>query len=115
MATVMTTGRHPPAVAIAARLGRKISAPVAVLVVRMPMTRPRFLTNQRLTTVAPRTMATQPEPRPENRPQVSTNCQGAVMKALAPVESAIRESAAISVRLMPKLCMRAAAKGPTRP
>ena len=58
----------------------KMSVPVAVLAVRSPMTRPRLVVNQRLTMVAPSTLATAPEPMPESSPQVRNNCHGAVMK-----------------------------------
>ncbi len=114
-ATVSTTGRQPPACAIAASPGRKIRVPVAVLAVRSPMNRPRRTANQRFTTVAPSTMATQPLPRPDSTPQVAIRCQGSLIRALKAVEVAMSASAQSSVRRMPKLCIRAAAKGPTSP
>jgi acyl-CoA hydrolase len=114
-ATVSTTGRQPPASAMAASAGSSSSVPVAVLAVSRPITKPRLVTNQRLTMVAPSTMATQPEPRPDSTPQDSMNCQGSLMRLLAAVEADINSSAVTSVRLMPKLCIRAAANGPTRP
>ncbi|MGY3440198.1 hypothetical protein ACVW17_000199 [Bradyrhizobium sp. USDA 4473] len=58
----------------------KISVPVAVDAVKSPMTRPRLLVNQRLTMVAPSTLATAPEPMPDSSPQLRNNCHGAVMK-----------------------------------
>jgi hypothetical protein len=114
-ATVSTTGCQPPASAMAARAGSSSRVPVAVLAVSSPITKPRLVTNQRLTMVAPSTMATQPDPRPDSTPQVSMSCQGWLMRLLAAVEAAISSSAATSVRLMPKLCISAAAKGPTMP
>ncbi len=93
----------------------KISVPVAVLAANSPMIRPRLVANQRLTTVAPSTMATQPVPRPDNTPQVTIRCHGSVMKALAAIETDIRMRALIKVRLTPKVCIRAAANGPTMP
>lgn len=78
-ATVQTTRVQSPDDASAARMGRKISVPVAVLAVSKPIIRPRCFVNQRLTTVAPMTTATAPEPTPENTPQVSSRCHGWVM------------------------------------
>ena len=80
MATASTTGRQPPASARAASPGTKIRVPVAVLAVRSPIARPRLVANQRLTTVAPSTIATQPEARPDSTPQLATSCHGSVMK-----------------------------------
>ena len=57
-----------------------MSVPVAVLAVSRPITKPRLVANQRFTTVAPITMATQPVPSPFSTPQVAINCQGCVMK-----------------------------------
>ena len=79
-ATVSTTGFQPPHSASAARPGTNMSVPVAVLAVSSPMMRPRLVVNQRLTMVAPRTLATAPEPMPESSPHVRNNCHGAVMK-----------------------------------
>ena len=52
-----------------ASMGRKMSCPVALLAVSMPTTRPRRSANQRVATVAPRTSATMPVPRPTTTPQ----------------------------------------------
>ncbi len=112
---VSTTVRQPPASASAANSGRKISVPVAVLAVSSPMTRPRWVTNQRLTMVAASTIATPPDARPDSTPQVAISSHGWVMKALRKVERAIRQSAPTRVRLTPRPCMRAAANGPTKP
>ena len=60
--------------------GRKISWPVALAAVRMPITRPRRATNQRLAMVAAKTRAIEPVPRPISTPQVSTSCQPWVTK-----------------------------------
>jgi hypothetical protein len=114
-ATLSTTGCQPACSAMAARAGMKIKVPVAVLAVRMPMMRPRWLENQRLTTVAASTMETQPEPRPEKTPQSTMSCQDWVIRALRPTATAIRASALIMVRRIPKRCISAPAKGPTMP
>ncbi len=95
--------------------GRKMSVPVAMLAVRMPMTRPRSFTNQRLTMVAASTMAMQPVPMPDSTPQVRMSCQDSVMNRLRNADSDIRPSASASVRRTPKLCISAAANGPMRP
>ena len=89
--------------------------PVAVLAVSSPMTKPRLVANQRLTMVAPSTIATQPEPRPVSTPQVRMSCHGAVIRALAAVAAAIRASAPTSVRRRPTLSISAAANGPASP
>jgi len=113
--TAMTTGFQPPCWASQAITGRKISEPVAVEAESRPMTRPRLVVNQRLTTAAPSTEATAPVPIPDRRPQAATNCQGSRMNRLSAVAALIRTRPASMVRLMPSVCIRAAAKGPTRP
>lgn len=95
--------------------GRKISVPVAVDAVSSPIIRPRRSTNQRFTTVAPSTMATAPEPKPANTPQVAMYCQGSVIIDERPVETAISSRAKVTVLRTPKDCISAAAKGPVRP
>jgi hypothetical protein len=80
-----------------------------------PMTRPRLVLNQRLTMVAPSTLATAPEPMPENTPQVTNRCQGLVISRLSAVEADITTSEASSVRRSPIRSIRAAANGPVRP
>ena len=89
--------------------------PVAVLAVSSPIIRPRLVLNQRLTMVAPSTMATAPEPMPENTPQVAMRCQGLRHEQAGAVETDISTSAAITVRRSPMLSISAAANGPTRP
>jgi hypothetical protein len=95
--------------------GRKISEPVAVAAVSRPSIRPRRATNQRLTMVAPSTMATAPLPTPAITPQVATYCQLCVMKADSPVDAAISSRARLIVRRTPNDCISAAANGPVRP
>ena len=85
-----------PASASAARAGRKISLPVAVLAVNRPITVPRCVANQRLTTVAARTVAMQPLPRPEAIPHARTKCQDCVIIELAPVAAPIKSRAQTS-------------------
>ena len=67
--------RQPTATASAVSSGKKISWPALVLAPRMPVTRPRSLTNQRVATVGPSTLATRPVPSPESRPNNSVSCQ----------------------------------------
>ena len=57
-----------------------------VLAVSRPITRPRLVLNQRLTMVAPSTLATAPEPMPESTPQVTNRCHGSVISRLSAVE-----------------------------
>ena len=70
--TNIATGRHAPPSASHAISGRNTKAPVAVLAVSAPITRPCWVANQRFTTAAPSTEATAPDPMPEITPQVST-------------------------------------------
>src|ERR1700748_1377656 len=95
--------------------GKKISVPVDVEAASNPITRPRLVTNQRLTMVADRTLATQPDPMPDTTPQDRINCHGAVIQRLAMAEALISASAAMTTLRMPKRCIAAAAKGPVRP
>lgn len=80
-----------------------------------PMTRPRLVLNQRLTMIAPSTVATAPEPMPERMPQVSTMCHGCVIHRLSAVAADISTSEASSTRLRPMRSISAAANGPARP
>src|SRR5436305_1551308 len=86
IATATTTGCQPPDCASAAIIGRNTSMPEALEADINPMTRPRLVLNQRLTMVAPSTLATAPEPMPENTPQVMNRCQGLVISRLSAVE-----------------------------
>ena len=79
----MTTGCQPPDCASAASSGRNTSMPVALEADIRPITRPRLVLNQRLTMVAPSTVATAPEPMPENTPQVMNRCHGLVINRLS--------------------------------
>ena len=89
--------------------------PVALEADIRPMTRPRLVLNQRLTMVAPSTLATAPEPMPENTPQVMNRCHGLVINRLSAVEPDMITSAASSVRRSPMRSINAAANGPVRP
>ena len=75
--------------------------PVAALAVRVPMTRPRRESNQRLATVAPSTMAVKPVPSPTISPQVSHICQGAVMRVARTTPPTISSIAAVTMRWTP--------------
>ncbi len=89
--------------------------PVALEADIRPITSPRLVLNQRFTTVAPSTVATAPEPTPDSTPQVTTNCQDAVMSRLSRVEPDMSASAASNVRRRPTRSISAAANGPARP
>src|SRR5215813_557090 len=95
--------------------GRKIKVPVDVEAASKPITRPRLVTNQRLTIVADKTLATQPEPMPDTTPQDRINCHGAVIERLTMADRLITASAAITTLRTPKRCIAAAAKGPVSP
>ena len=89
--------------------------PVALEADISPIIRPRLVLNQRVTTVAPSTIATAPEPIPEKTPHVATNCHGWVISRLEAIEADISASAPTSVRRRPMRSISAAAKGPVRP
>ncbi len=114
-ATVKLTARQPQASTMAASSGRKMSCPVALLAVRMPMARPRRRVNQRFTTVAPSASAVMPVPTPTTKPQSRISCQGARMKAVSATPMATRSSAPIMVRRAPRYSTSAAENGPIRP
>src|SRR5882757_9582257 len=61
-ATLITTGFQPCPSAIADKRGMKTRVPVEVEAANSPITKPRLVTNQRLTMVAARTLVMQPEP-----------------------------------------------------
>ena len=88
---------------------------MAVLAVSTPMTAPRRDTNQRLTTVAPSTIAVVPVPSPTRIPHVKSSCQLARICEVRATPAQIKASEASTVRRMPKRSMSAAANGPTRP
>src|SRR5688572_11086704 len=100
---------------MADKTGRKIKVPVEVEAANSPITRPRLVTNQRLTMVADRTLVMQPEPMPDTKPQVRINCQVCVMNRLAAEDRLIIARAVMTVVRMPKRCIAAAAKGPVSP
>ncbi len=114
-AMAMATGFQPPDWASAASSGRNTSRPVAAEADISPITRPRLVLNQRLTMVAPSTVATAPEPTPENTPQVRSRCHGSVINRLSAVEPDINTNDASSVRRSPIRSISAAANGPVRP
>ena len=114
-ATVTEAGRHPWCSVSAARIGRKISCPVAFAAVRMPLTRPRRATNHRVETVATNAMDIDPVPMPTSSPQHSSSCQLAVMNTVNPLPAATSSSATVTTGRMPKRSMSAAANGDINP
>ena len=95
--------------------GRKSSWPVAPAAVRMPITRPRRATNQRLAIVAAKTMAIEPVPTPISSPQVSISCQPSRTRTVSPLPAATSSRATLVTRRMPKRSIRAAANGAITP
>ena len=96
-------------------VGRKTSEPMEVLAVMTPIISPWRRANQRLTTAAASTPATAPLPTPVTSPQVSRYCQGSRISRLAKVAAAISARPPSSTRRRPQVCIRAAAKGLTKP
>ena len=107
--------RHPWCSAAQAIAGRKISWPVALAAEKTPMTRPRWVWNHRLATMAPKTRAMAPVPMPMTKPQSSQSCHGAVMKVVARLASPTRSRDSVTTRRGPKRSITAAAKGAARP
>jgi hypothetical protein len=87
--------RQPVCVATTATTGRKISWPVALPAVRMPVTSPRWRTNQRWATVAAKTRAMEPVPSPISTPHVSTSCHDDCTKTVRAAPVAIRSRATV--------------------
>jgi len=114
-ATTNVTTRQPWASTRAASSGRKMSCPVALLAVRIPMARPRRAVNQRLTTVAPSASAIMPVPAPTTRPQSNMSCHALCMSAVSATPVATRRIAPIIVRRAPRYSTSAAEKGPMSP
>ncbi|KAH0438793.1 hypothetical protein KCU90_g3435, partial [Aureobasidium melanogenum] len=100
---------------MAASIGRNTSWPVAELAVRIPMTRPRCVVNQRVTTVADNDSAATPVEPPTITPQIRTICHGCVISDDNATPAAIVPSAISNVGRTPKRCIAAAANGPIRP
>jgi hypothetical protein len=114
-ASIRSGARQPWSSARRAMTGRKSSWPVAVLAVSAPITRPRRVVNQRLTTTDPSTRAAMPAPVPTSRPHSTTSCQGARMKVARNSAVASMAMARPSVRRTPMRSAMAAQKGPIRP
>jgi hypothetical protein len=88
---------------------------VAPAAVRMPLTRPRWRTNQRPVTVATNAIDIEPVPTPTSTPQHSSSCQLAVMNTVSPLPAATRTSAPATTRRMPSRSISAAANGEINP
>ena len=107
--------RQPAVTASAVSNGKKMSCPVLVLAPRIPVTRPRFRTNQRVATVGPRTLATRPVPSPDSSPNSSVSCQISRTRLVA------RSAMPVTTRLIsttartPTRAMSQPLKGPDRP
>jgi len=114
-ATSSVTVRQPCVSTICASSGRKSIWPVAVLAVSTPITVPRRETNQRLTTVAPSTIAVVPVPSPTRIPQLTTSCQLERICEVSATPAQIRARETSTVRRMPNRSIKAAANGPTSP
>ncbi len=113
--TEPSAARQPQRSVTLARNGRNTNCPVALLAVSMPITRPRRSENQRVATVAPRTSAVMPVPRPTTIPQNSIRCHTALIIIVPMMPSTISVTAKITTGRTPKRLMKAAANGPIRP
>ncbi len=113
--TTASAVRQPMVWLTLARMGMKMSWPVALLAVMSPTTRPRRFSNQRAATVAPSTSAVMPVPRPMTTPHNPTICHSSVMKMEPISPREIMTRAAVTTRRRPNWFMKAAANGPIRP
>ncbi len=83
--------------------------------VNMPMTRPRFCVNQRVATVAPRTIAVMPVPQPTMIPQNSVSCHTLFTPSDRLNPPTISTRAADTTRFRPYFIISAAANGAISP
>lgn len=83
--------------------------------VRTPLTTPRWMTNQRLVTVAAKVSASEPVPSPTSSPQPIINPQGEVMTVVSAVPAAMSASAPATTRRRPNWSISAAANGAVSP
>ena len=114
-ATVADAHRQPAVVTIVARIGRKISCPVALADVMMPVTSPRRRMNQRLPTIAASGIETAPVAVPMTSPHRRRSSHGAEISVVAADAAATTRSAVTVTRRTPKRSCSAAANGAPRP
>ena len=82
---------------------------------KIPVTRPRCRTNQRLATIAPNTRAIAPVPTPTGTPQRNHSCHASVITMVRPAPSETITSAAATTRRTPNRSISAAANGAVSP
>ena len=95
-ATRPAAQRQPGPCASCAIAGRKISWPVELAAENRPVTRPRWRTNQRLATMAPKTSAMAPVPTPTGTPHRNHSCHDDVITRVSPEPAETRASAPIA-------------------
>ena len=83
-ATSPAAQRQPGSSASRAIVGRKTSWPVELAAEKTPVTRPRWLTNQRFATIAPKTSAIAPVPTPIGTPHRNQSCHDWVITRVSP-------------------------------
>src|SRR5438045_9344491 len=100
-ATETAADRQPYAIASQASAGKNTIWPLALLAVRIPVTRPRRVENQRFATTAASGTPTAPVAPPTSTPQSRSSCQGAVMIVVRDAPVAIVVSAISITRRTP--------------
>lgn len=95
--------------------GKNTSCPVAEPAVSTPTTSPRLRTNHWSATVAAKTSAIDPVPRPIMTPHVARSIHGSMASTDSAAPPATSSSATVVTRRMPKRAMSAAANGAVRP
>ncbi len=113
--TVMPTDFQPWWIARVVSVGKKMSWPVALPAVSMPMTRPFFAINQRFAIFAAKTKAIEPVPTPTTTPHVSMRCHGFEIKSVENEPMLTQVRAAITTLRTVKRSISAAANGAVRP
>jgi hypothetical protein len=107
--------RHPFDSTRAASDGRKINCPVALAADRMPRTRPRRSSNQRLAMMAANTIEVTPVPVPTSTPHNSVSCHCARICVVNATDAHSSARAARITRRTPSRSITDAANGPIRP
>jgi hypothetical protein len=115
IATVNDAYRQPQCVTIVARIGRKISCPVALDAVSTPVTSPRRSTNQRFAMIAASGTDTAPVANPLTTPQRMSSCHGAVIRTVRLEPAETQSNAPIVIRRSPNRSTNAAENGPPKP
>ena len=107
--------RQPWAAPMSARRGTNKSCPALVAAPKMPCTKPRRATNQRMATAAPRTPPTTPVPSPLTAPHQRAKVISLVTVVPTAALSAISTRPMMAVLRVPMRLMSEPTNGPASP